>query len=341
MKLSLGQARLLQATGVGLLFMFLALRDVDFAEVRDTLAQTNYALVLVAFTTVIATTLAKTARWQILFYPRNSRLRYRKLLSIVFIGQMVSFILPGRFGELARIYLVGEIEGESKVRALGTVAVEKTANLATLCLSFLVLLPGVAIPRWLEQVGIVSALMTLLAMAIFVVLAAKRDRLYLLLIRAAKRLPDWGQTRIARYSRLALSGLDALQHRAALWRLCGWSVLVWLLSVATNYVAFLAIGLPLPFTAAVFLLLVLQLGVAIPSVPGRTPMFYLSILALSVFSVDKDQAFSYAVLLYVLVYAPSLLLGLFFLLWENVDLHRLRTEPARYEIAQSTLPKVL
>jgi len=331
--LSLGRTRFWIAGGFSLLFIILALRDINFIEVKDSLAQADYGLVLMALGTVIATTMAKAARWQILFYPRNGRLRYHKLLSIVFIGQLISFVLPGRFGELARMYLVGEIEGESKVRALGTIAIEKTANLAMLCLSFLVLLPALVIPPWLERVGIVSVLITLLALVIFVVLAFQKDRLYLLVDRFSRVLPRWSQLLLSRYSRLALSSLEVLQDRNAIWRLCIWSVLVWLLSVATNYVAFLAIGLPLSFTVAIFLLLVLQLGVAAPAVPGRTPMFYLSILALSVFAIDKDQAFSYAALLYILVYAPSLILGLFFLIWENVDLHRLRSDAASYEIA--------
>ena len=331
------RARLWAATGVSVLFMFLALRGIDFAEVKDTLAQTNYALALIALGTVIATTMAKTARWRVLFYPESTNLRYHKLLSIMFIGQMINFVLPGRLGELGRAYLVGEVEGESKIRALGTITIEKTLNLAMLCLSFAVLLPGIVIPQWLEHPGMVSALTTLLALTVFVVIAVKRDRLYRLVNRSVSKLPEWGQARTSNYIRLALSSLDALRHRAAIWRLCGWSVVVWLLAVLTNYVTFLAIGLPLSFTAAVFLLLVLQLGSAVPALPGRTPMFYLSVLALSLFAIGKDQALSFAALLYVLVYAPPVLLGTLFFLWENVDLYKLRTATAGYKVASGEL----
>lgn len=319
------------------LFVFLALRDVNFKEVGETLARTNYALALVALCTVITTTMAKAARWRVLFYPKNTHFRYRRLFSIILIGQMVNFVLPARSGELVRAYLLGEMEMESKVRVLGTIAVEKALNLAVLSLSAVVLLPSVALPQWLEYSWLISAVVALFALLTFIMIATKLDKFYMLMNQVVCLLPVRAQGFVSRHIKFALSGLEALRYKTAIWQLCGWSILTWCLAVLTNYVTFLAVGLPASLITAVFLLLVLQLGIAVPSLPGRMPMFYLTMLALSMFAIDRNQAFVYAVVLYALVYLPPLLLGPLLLFWESIDLTKLRTATAGSEAVSGEL----
>jgi hypothetical protein len=91
------------------------------------------------------------------------------------------------------------------------------------------------------------------------------------------------------------------------------------MGILGNYVVFLALGLSLSFTAALFLLVVLQVGTAVPSVPGKLGVFqYLCILALAPFGVGKSSALSYSVLLYLVAFGPLLLLGAFFIWWEGI-----------------------
>jgi len=79
------------------------------------------------------------------------------------------------------------------------------------------------------------------------------------------------------------------------------------------------LGPALPFAAAPFLLIVLKIGVAVPSVPGKLGIFhYLCTLALGVFGLEKGAALGYAVLLYFVVFVPPSLLGALFLWWESV-----------------------
>jgi uncharacterized membrane protein YbhN (UPF0104 family) len=61
-------------------------------------------------------------------------------------------------------------------------------------------------------------------------------------------------------------------------------------------------------------MVVLKVGVAMPSVPGKLGVFhYLCTLALGAFGLDKGVALGYAVLLYFVVFGPPVLLGAFFL----------------------------
>jgi N-acetylglucosaminyldiphosphoundecaprenol N-acetyl-beta-D-mannosaminyltransferase len=77
------------------------------------------------------------------------------------------------------------------------------------------------------------------------------------------------------------------------------------MGILVNYIIFFALGLSPSFTAALFLLVVLQVGIAVPSAPGKLGIFqYLCILALAPFGVGKSNALIYSVLLYLVAFGP-------------------------------------
>ena len=146
------------------------------------------------------------------------------------------------------------------------------------------------------------------------------------------RLPGaWGE-RIWGYGDRALGGLSALrswQANLALWAL---SLLVLLLSASTNYLLFLAFGLQLPVAAALFVLVVLQVGTAPPSLPGKLGVFhYLAMLALSFFAVDRSVALGYAIALYAVALLSKVVLA-------GAWLAFVRWLPERAKAAPSGLP---
>lgn len=324
-KLSVDRVRLWGGTALSILLLALAFRDIDFAELWDTLTQTNYGLVLMAVGTIIATSMAKTARWQLLFYPRHRQRRYGKLLAILFIGQMVNIVIPARLGELARAYLVGEIEGESKALALGTIAIEKAVDLLMVLFLFVGLLLTMAIPRWVQEPIAGVATITLVLLGTLVLSAHHKERLLSAFGRLLGILPELAQVRLMGHLEAALDSLEVLRRWDVSLGVGGSSVLIWLLAASTNYITFLALRLHLSFLAAVFLLVVLQVGVAVPSSPGKVGVFhYLCLLALSVFGVERSLALSYGLVLYFIVFLPPTLLGVFFLGWENVSWRHLK-----------------
>ena len=82
----------------------------------------------------------------------------------------------------------------------------------------------------------------------------------------------------------------------------------------TNHTVMLAMGVTLPFSAAMLLMAVLQLGVAVPSLPGRVGIFEgLCIVVLAPFSVGYETAFAVGLALHAVTFLPPILLGLFFI----------------------------
>jgi uncharacterized protein (TIRG00374 family) len=217
-RLGVDWVRLWGGTALSILFLVLAFRGIDFANLWDTLAQTNYGLVFVAVGTIIVTSMAKTARWQLLFYPHHRQRRYRKLLAIIFIGQMVNIVIPARLGELTRAYLVGEIEGESKALVLGTIAVEKAVDLLMVLFLFVGLLLTMTIPRWVQEPGVGVAMVTLVFLGILALLAHHKERLLSAFGRLLGTLPELTQARLMEHLEAALDSLEVLRSSSGFWQ---------------------------------------------------------------------------------------------------------------------------
>ena len=146
--------RLILGAAVGLLLLALAFRGVDWRQVGRAVAGANHPLLVLALGTVLLTTLAKAARWRLLFPQEHGRPRLSKLFPVLLIGQTVNAVLPARLGEITRAYLIGEIEGVDKALALSTVIVEKALEALMLLLLVALLFAFMPLPGWLGRSGI-------------------------------------------------------------------------------------------------------------------------------------------------------------------------------------------
>jgi uncharacterized protein (TIRG00374 family) len=309
-----GSAKWWLGTLLSVICLVLALRGVALADVLAALTRTNYGLVAVAVVTVVLTGMAKTARWRLLFYPSQDQMRFERLFGAVMIGQMVNLAIPARLGELARAYTVGATEGVSKSLALGTIVVEKLFDMlmALLCLILLFLL--IYLPSWVWEPGLSLAIGTGAVLVVALTMMYQRARILRMVAALLRLLPSLAGRQLYLQIESALEGFEALRHVRANLGTWGWSFTIWITAAATNYVVFVAMGIALPLVAALFLLVVLQVGAAVPSSPGKVGVFqYLCVLALSLFSVEKSVALGCSLVLYLVVFLPPLLLGAFFL----------------------------
>ncbi|MBI4770270.1 MAG: flippase-like domain-containing protein [Chloroflexi bacterium] len=309
--------------------LILALRDVDLRKVTAAFYHVEGGWLALAAVSVVVTLVAKAARWRLLFALRRPP-SLGLALSAQSLGMLVNAAIPVRLGDLARAYLIGEAEADSKVYALGTIAVEKVTDLFFLALALVLLVSQMALPAWLpvrETAVIVAA-----AVVLVVVVDRQNDLILRSLHWAARFVPSRLGEWLQRQARLGLASLQVVRRPRLFVGLLAWSLFIWFLSALTNYLVFLAMGLsPSPW-AALLLLVVLQAGVAVPSSPGRLGVFhYLAIISLSLFAVDKEIALGYGVVLHLVVYAPMAVLGAYYLWREKVTWQKLEEAAARVE----------
>jgi hypothetical protein len=287
---------------LGLAALYLAAREVNFRELGLILKSVSLPLLGLTLLSGLITPVVKAIRWRWLFYPQRPALGLARLTGLLALGQAINLLFFGRWGELVRAYFTGEEAGVSKSFVLGTIAAEKLLDIVVLAVLTLALIPFVALPPWLaDRVGYVI-LVALIVAVIVVLLLGRRDLWLRIAEKGLRILPKPAADRWAARLAAALDGLGALRNRRAAVAVWGWTLAVWLVSALTNLLLLAAFDLDPSLRAALFLLVVLQAGVAVPSAPGKIGVFqYLCVLALSVFAVPASVAFGYGVVLYLIV----------------------------------------
>jgi len=303
--------------------LILALRNVNFAYVLDALGRTSYILVFWAAGTQFLVIGAMSLRWRLLF-PQRPRLA--KLFSALLIAQLSNTVLPAKVGPLVRTYMLGEIETIDKAMVFSTVVIEKVFDALTLVFVFVVLTALVPLPAWLQSSGLVTSGAIFVTLFLLMMLTAhQKDRLQRLVSQGLALVPGLGRLNLASHLKTILDALELLRQLKVNLALWGWTGLIWALGALVNYLVILAFGISVPSVAALFLLVVLQIGIRVPSSLGGIGVFqYLCVLALSVFSVDRSLALSYGFVLQFIVFVPGSILGAFYLWRENQDLQKLQ-----------------
>jgi hypothetical protein len=315
----------------------LAMVDIDFREMAEALRSAHPAWIAAAAATVVLTGGAKAWRWHLLLYPASAaqsapqqlpapRIGLARLSNIWTAGTGVNLALPvPRGGDFLRVYLAGEAGDVSKSLVLGTIAAEKLLDMVMLALCFMGLLLFVAMPQELAQrqtstVGVAALLVLVVAGLLW-----QRERVVALVSKLLQHLP-YGDKAVGGLDR-GLHGLTALRRPGRLLGLSALTVGIWFVSVLTNYLVFLALGMPPSWVQSLFVLVVLQIGVAVPSTPGKIGLFQvLCRWALGVFGVSAALGLAYGVLLYLVAPLLLMLLGALALAIEGWRIGRLPAE---------------
>jgi glycosyltransferase 2 family protein len=300
--------------GVGLLVsgvaLYVGFRGIDWPDVGTGLRNANYGLLSLAIPLLILLLVMRAYRWRLLFLP-DRHVKLLSTFSALNIGYMIGNVLPLQLGEIARAYVLGDLERLSKSRAMSTVAVERLLDILVLLVMGLVLIPLVELPR----VAVIPAAVFLGALAFglaaVVVAVLDRPRVERLIDRLSPLAPARFAERVRGMSRSALDGLSALSNPRVLASAIGWTVVSWLTSAVIIYVILRAFSLDVPWTAAPFLLVVTTFSFLLPQPPGAVGVYDAVVIRtlVSVFSVAQASAASYAIVAHAMFFVPSTFLG--------------------------------
>lgn len=303
--------RVILSTLIGALGIYLVARNLNLSDLRPAFARADLLLVLASVATIIATILAKTWRWRLIFYPPESRPHYPPLLWALIIGQFLNVLLPMRLGEVGRAY---SLERQAKTpipTSLGTIVVEKTLDALTLAVMVLFLLPALLLPAYVSQQGYPLALLALAAFAMLLLLAYRSHYVLRSFRSLIALLPgNWG-VRVTGWLSEGLRGLAALRNPRLILVLGFASAVIAGLSTLTPWILFQAYNLPFSLKDALFLNLVVTIGSVPPSTPGKVLIFEtLVVVTLRRLGLAESATLlSYAIVYHLVVALPQILLG--------------------------------
>jgi uncharacterized protein (TIRG00374 family) len=281
----------------------------DLAELGAALAGASPAWLALAFAVLAAAFLVRALRWRGIF-PPGSRPSRRNAFASMMVGYLLNNVMPARAGELAKVYLLGRAEAMAKSMVLGTVIVEKSADLAVFALLLVAATQGRAVPGWIaDGVLTLTALgaVAVAALLAFQGLAGSAGRLLAPLLG---RLPARIALALRNAARSFLEGVRGLARPAGAAWFVGYSAIIWLAELAIVWLVARAFGLPLGAAEVLFVLTVIVVGTMIPSSPGYIGTFEVfGVMAMKMLGYAGPAALGFVVTLHATSLLGSSVLG--------------------------------
>lgn len=296
------------------------LKDVSLAAVWAELARSSipYFLASAFFATLIFP--MRAYRWRIILEPVAPDLPVGPLWRSTAIGMMINNVVPARAGEIARAYAVTRETPVTFASALASLAVDRLFDM------FAILGLGAAAildPAFPPDARVAGQSLGDLAQGSIIIVVVLVGALYLLayfpaqLVRAfeifarkvSPTVEERGKSALLRFS----DGLSVLKSPVRFLLVLAWTIAHWLVNALAFWLGFKAVGLTLPFSAALFLQMLIAVGVALPSAPGFFGVFEkLATVGLAIYSVEPTAAASWAIGFHILSFIPITLIGIYY-----------------------------
>lgn len=308
------------------LLIWLSIRGIEFRGVIDGFRTIRCGYVIPAVAAMFLMQLLRSIRWGLILRPIGKVDQF-SLFSVTSVGFLAIIAIPARLGELARPYLITKKSRIPMSSALGTIFVERVLDSLTVLIIAVLALFFTPLPPWLIRSSVLFLLVTLGLFAVMIRVIVRREATLRILAPLIGRLPARYAGTVNRLIDHFIEGFRIVADPALLFSATLLSIVIWLVDVVAIYLLFLAFGLDLPVAAAFVLMIILIIGIAIPTAPGFIGNWhYFCILGLGLFGIPKTDALTFAIIYHALSIGIVILLGLIFLPFNRFSISDLRRQ---------------
>jgi uncharacterized protein (TIRG00374 family) len=300
---------------VSAIFLFLALRDIQWGVLWDVLKQTQTIYLVPAVCFTMAGHYSRSYRWKFLLLPVKDIPTWN-LFAATAIGFMANNLLPARLGELVRAYVLGKQEQISRTASFATIVYERIIDVFSLLILLWVTLAKVSGPEWMRTSMLWILVLNVAAFVLMLLMVRSPGTVRRLVTRLTRSFPDEFRAKALRVTDGYLGGLAGMTQVKTLLPIALTSLGVWVFAMLGLYYCFLALDMQVPLMANVTLIVLVAMGSMIPSAPaylGTTQ--YACIVGLSLYGVGKSEALAFSLLYHATQFFPITLFGLY-LLWK-------------------------
>jgi uncharacterized protein (TIRG00374 family) len=314
---------------ISALLVYLSVKGTDFQSVIAGMANIGYGFILLFLLLMIFMQALRAWRWGMILRPLG-KLSTLTLFAITSVGFLAITALPARLGELLRPYLVARHSTIKMPAALGTVFLERFFDGVTI-LTIASLTPFFTqLPPWLIKANFIFLLVNLILLTVIILAVFRRAMLEAFLNFFLRLCPRRWEELLSRLIQHFLDGFQIIGDGPRLFQILLLSFLVWLIDALAIYVLFLAFKFPLPLVAAFVLMVILMIGIAVPTAPGFIGNWHYScVLALDLFMIAKTEALTFAIIYHFLSISFTIVVGLAFLPFLKFSWSDLRQEVGR------------
>lgn len=295
------------------LLVYLSVRGIYFPDVVEGFKTIQYTFITPVFFILLVIQALRSWRWGVILSPLEKVDQF-SLFSVTSVGFFAIVAMPARLGELVRPYLIARRTNISMSAALGTIFVERVFDSLTVLLIFFLTLFITPLPPWLIKSGSTFLLIVVFFCAMMIFAIIGRETALKFFNRFLGKLPEKYTKTVGRLIHQFIDGFSVFRNGKLLLRVGFLSVTIWVINAVAIYFMFLSFGFTLPMEAPFVLMIILMIGIAIPTAPGFIGNWhFFCILGLSLYGIPKSEAFTFAVVYHAVSIGFVILLGLIFL----------------------------
>jgi len=294
--------------GISLGAIWLLLRHVQFSLILENLSKISPRIYLLATLAYFLSYSFRAFCWYILL---RRKVPFKDVFFVMGAGYLLNNLFPFRLGEIGRAVLLDDPQGPSALEVLSSVLMERIFDVFLAAVFILSMLPRIILGGRFDQTLIIIAFVVTLVGIIILYLAA-RFRLQI-----TAWLTRWGENAgfvkhwILPKATKILEGLSVLNDPAAFLLAFGSLALSWLIAFGENFIVFQRLYPDPPFWWMIFVLSAGAFGAALPSAPAGVGVFEgVMVAAFALLGVNSEMALTHAIVIHVLAFVYSNILGL-------------------------------
>jgi glycosyltransferase 2 family protein len=293
------------------------LHGIDMRRLAGEVRGLRWELVALAVGSQVLSYVVQGWRWQLLLRPVGG-VPVSRTTQAIYAGLFANEVLPLRFGEMVRAWLVARWVRVKLLAILPSVFVERLFDGIWLAVGIGLTAIAIPLPPALDRAADTLGEAVLVVTALFAVFV---------FVKRPSRPKERRRSKLAGWSDSIAAGLWAIGRSPSFYGALGVSLLFLVLQGLAFWCVMLAYGIGLSFWAGAVVFLVVRLGTAIPNAPANVGTFqFFTVVGLLLFRVHKTEATGFSLVAFMVITLPLLALGFLALSHSGTTLWAIREQ---------------
>lgn len=285
----------------------LIFRKLPLSEIVANIKKINLQVFVIATAAFFVSYFCRAACWYILL---QRKVAYWDVFFTMGAGYLLNNIFPFRLGEIGRAMLLDDPQGPSALEVLSTILVERIFDVFIAAVCVLSMLPRV-VNDDLDQVIFLIAFGLTIGGLILLFLAVRFQNAITSWLRRWGEKKRFIRTWVEPKVNQVLEGLRILKNWKALLLAFLCLAASWVIAFGEHFIVFRSLNPDPQFWWMIFILGVGGFGAALPAAPSGLGVFEGAIVgAFALLGVDTGIAFTHAIVIHVIFFIYSNLIGL-------------------------------
>jgi uncharacterized membrane protein YbhN (UPF0104 family) len=293
------------------------LHGIDMRRLAGEVRGLRWELVALAVGSQVLSYVAQGWRWQLLLRPVGG-VPVSRTTQAIYAGLFANEVLPLRFGEMVRAWLVARWVRVKLLAILPSVLVERLFDGIWLAVGIGLTAIAIPLPPALDRAANTLGAGVLLVTVLFAVFV---------FVKRPSRPEGRRRSKLAGWFDSMAAGLWAIGRSPSFYGALGVSLLFLVLQGLAFWWVMLAYGIGLSFWAGAVVFLVVRLGTAVPNAPANVGTFqFFAVVGLLLFRVHKTEATGFSLVAFMVITLPLLALGFLALSQSGTTLWAIREQ---------------